>query len=219
MEKIKLSLDFIAPVFEKIERLTKVQRLLISFGALFIIIGTFVYFSYLPKFKKIGVIKKELKQVEKDLNKAKLNAKQINRYRLMMKESRVKFNTVIKALPDKQEIPSLLANISKSGQDVGLKFLLFQPKPEIEKGDFAEIPVSIKVVGNYHSVALFFDRVANLTRYVNIKDISMAPQKVGNKLLTNCTVVTYKFVAGSAKKASPKKKPKRRTFKKKKTGH
>lgn len=219
MEKIKLSLDFIAPVFEKIEKLTKVQRLLISFGALFIIIGTFVYFSYLPKFKKIGVIKKELKQVEKDLNKAKLNAKQINRYRLMMKESRVKFNTVIKALPDKQEIPSLLANISKSGQDVGLKFLLFQPKPEIEKGDFAEIPVSIKVVGNYHSVALFFDRVANLTRYVNIKDIVMAPQKVSNELFTKCTVVTYKFVTGSAKKAPPKKKPKRRTFKKKKTGH
>jgi type IV pilus assembly protein PilO len=209
MEKIKLSLDFIAPVFEKIEKLTKVQRLLISFGVFFIIIGTFVYFSYLPKFKKIGVIKKELKQVEKNLNKAKLNAKQINRYRLMMKESRAKFNTVIKALPDKQEIPSLLANISKSGQDVGLKFLLFQPKPEIEKGNFAEIPVSIKVVGNYHSVALFFDRVANFTRYVSIKNISMAPQKVGNELLTKCTAVTYKFIEEPSKKASPTKKTKK----------
>jgi type IV pilus assembly protein PilO len=217
MGKIKLSLDFIAPVFEKIERLTKVQRLLISFGALLIIVSTFVYFSYLPKFKKIGVIKKESKQVEKDLNKAKLNAKQINRFRHMMKESRVKFNTVIKALPDKQEIPSLLANISKSGQDVGLKFLLFQPKPEIEKEDFAEIPVSIKVVGNYHSVALFFDRVANLTRYVNIKDISMAPQKVGNELLTKCTAVTYKFIEEPSKKASPTKKTKK--SKKKKKGH
>jgi len=217
MEKIKLSLDFIAPVFEKIERLTKVQRLLISFGALLIIVSTFVYFSYLPKFKKIGVIKKESKQVEKDLNKAKLNAKQINRFRHMMKESRVKFNTVIKALPDKQEIPSLLANISKSGQDVGLKFLLFQPKPEIEKEDFAEIPVSIKVVGNYHSVALFFDGVANLTRYVNIKDISMAPQKVGNELLTKCTAVTYKFIEGPSKKPSQTKKTKK--SKKKKKSH
>lgn len=217
MGKIKLSLDFIAPVFEKIEKLTKVQRLLISFGVLFIIIGSFVYFYYLPKFKKIGVIKKELKQVEKNLNKAKLNAKQINRYRLMMKESRVKFNTVIKALPDKQEIPSLLANISKSGQDVGLKFLLFQPKPEIEKGNFAEIPVSIKVVGNYHSVALFFDRVANFTRYVNIKNISMAPQKVGNELLTKCTAVTYKFIEEPSKKASPTKKTKK--SKKRKKGH
>lgn len=217
MGKIKLSLDFIAPVFEKIEKLTKVQRLLISFGVLFIIIGSFVYFYYLPKFKKIGVIKKELKQVEKNLNKAKLNAKQINRYRLMMKESRVKFNTVIKALPDKQEIPSLLANISKSGQDVGLKFLLFQPKPEIEKGNFAEIPVSIKVVGNYHSVALFFDRVANFTRYVNIKNISMVPQKVGNELLTKCTAVTYKFIEEPSKKASPTKKTKK--SKKRKKGH
>lgn len=217
MGKIKLSLDFIEPVFEKIEKLTKVQRFLISFGVLFIIIGSFVYFYYLPKFKKIGVIKKELKQVEKNLNKAKLNAKQINRYRLMMKESRVKFNTVIKALPDKQEIPSLLANISKSGQDVGLKFLLFQPKPEIEKGNFAEIPVSIKVVGNYHSVALFFDRVANFTRYVNIKNISMAPQKVGNELLTKCTAVTYKFIEEPSKKASPTKKTKK--SKKKKKGH
>ncbi len=218
MKKIKLSLDFIAPVFEKIEKLTKVQRILISFGVLFILIGTFVYFFYLPKYKKIGIIKKELVKVEKDLNKAKQNAKQINRYKQMMKDSRAQYKNIIKALPDKQEIPSLLASISKSGHDVGLKFLLFQPKPEVEKNDFAEIPVSINVTGKYHNVALFFDKVANLTRYVNIKDISMAPQNGGEELLTKCTAVTYKFIEASAKKAPPKKKKKRKP-RKKKTGH
>lgn len=217
MKKIQLSLDFIEPVFEKIAQLTKVQRILISAGVLFLLIGTFVYFSYLPKRGKISALNKELKKVEKDLTAAKRNAKQIKRYRHMMKESKAQFKIVIKALPDKQEIPSLLASISKSGQDVGLKFLLFQPKPEEEKDDFAEIPVSINVVGKYHSVALFFDKVANLTRYVNIKNISMAPEKDGGELLTKCTAVTYKFIEASAKKKAPK--PKKKKKRKKKGGH
>jgi len=85
----------------------------------------------------------------------------------------------MKALPDKKEIPSLLTSISEAGKEAGLEFLLFQPISEINKDFYAEIPVSIKVAGNYHNVGLFFDNVSRLFRIVNIKDIVMTLQPTG----------------------------------------
>ncbi len=114
----------------------------------------------------------------------------------------------MKALPDKKEIPSLLTNITESGKDAGLEFLLFQPKPEINKDFYAEIPVSIKVAGNYHNVGLFFDKVSRLSRIVNIKDIVMATTREGKGLNTSCTAVTYRFVETEEKDAANKAKKK-----------
>jgi type IV pilus assembly protein PilO len=217
MKKVNLSLAKLAPMIEKIERLSKVQRILIYSGTFLILIGAFVYFSYIPKFKTIGKLQESYAKVEKDLEAAKRNAKQLNSYRNKMKKAEAQFMIVSKALPEKKEIPSLLAAVSKSGQDAGLEFLLFQPKPEINQDFYAEIPVSIQVIGNYHNVAVFFDQVARMSRIVNIKDISMRPAADGIRLDTSCTAVTYKFLEqGKKKDKGDKGKTSKKSKKKKK---
>lgn len=199
MKKGNISLESLSPFFEKVEKLSKVQRVLIFTGTFLILIGAFVYFSFLPKFEKINTLTKEYKKLEQKLALAKRNASQLTKFRKKIKEAEIRFKVAKKALPEKEEIPSLLTSISKSGQDAGLEFLLFQPKAEIEKDFYAEIPVAIRVTGNYHNVAIFFDKVARLSRIVNIKDIKMTPRKDG-KLSTQCTAVTYMFIESSGKK-------------------
>ncbi len=195
MKKAKTtSTDSMAPFFEKIEQLTKIQRTIIWVGLLAILVGVFVYFSYLPKYKEIDGLKKSLTRVEKKLEKAKQNARQLNNYRTKMKNAEKQFKIVMRALPEKEEIPSLLAAVSQSGRDSGLSFMLFQPKPEVKKGFYAEIPVSINVTGGYHSVATFFEKISNLSRIVNITNIRMTPGKDAGMLTTTCTAVTYKFI-------------------------
>jgi type IV pilus assembly protein PilO len=208
MKKPELSLESIEPFFEKISKLSQLQRALISGGIFLIFIGLFVWLSYYPKFKEIGKIKVSLKKLEKELKAAKKDAKDLKKYKKRMKEAESKFKLVMKSLPEKEEIPSLLANISSSGQDAGLEFVLFQPKKEIKKDFYAEIPVAIKVTGRYHNVALFFDKVARLPRVVNIRNISMTPGrgKGRDKLSTGCTAVTYKFIDKPKKKKKKKKK-------------
>jgi type IV pilus assembly protein PilO len=113
------------------------------------------------------------------------------------KGAEIELKIVMKALPEKKEIPSLLASISSSGQDSGLEFALFEPKPESNKDFYAEIPVSIKVAGSYHNVAMFFDKVSRLPRIVNIDNIGITAQKgtkKGLSLTTSCTAITYRFV-------------------------
>jgi len=203
MKKGDTSRSALAPLFEKIEELTKPQRIGIYAGVLVVIIGLSIYLLLYPKYQKIDQLEQQLVSVQQELAKAKKNAAELNDWRNRMKKKEAQYKQVMRALPEKEEIPSLLAGISQAGKDAGLEFLLFQPKPESQKDFYAEIPVDINVSGSYHQVAVFLDKVANLPRIVNIRDIKMVPRSKegeGNALTTVCQAVTYKFIESAPQK-------------------
>ena len=190
--------------FAKIEQLSKLQRILIFSGVFIAIVAIFVFLLYKPKLAKISNLKNQLKTLEQKLSVAKKNAANLKKFQKKMAEAEVQFKTAMRQLPEKEEIPSLLTSISRSGQDVGLEFLLFEPKSEVRKEFYAEIPVAMKVKGGYHDLAVFFDKVARLSRIVNIRNIKMGRAKDSMELNTSCTAVTYKFVEPDPKKKKKK---------------
>ncbi len=210
MKKIGKTTRGPSPVAEKFKSLSRLQKILLC-GALFAVaVGAFTWFFYLPKLKKIGELREQLAKLEKQLETVKQKASELKRYQAEMEKAEADFRLARRKLPETEEIPALLASISQSGQDTGLEFVLFQPKPEVRKDFYAEIPVAVKVVGNYHNKALFFDRVSKLSRIVNIVDIQMAPQKSGSALDTACTAVTYKYIEEPEKKEEDNPKSKRK---------
>ena len=198
---------------DKIGKLSKLYKILLCLGLFVILIGPFVYFSFLPKITKIKTLKQEHTKLETRLAKAQAKANRLKHYQQKLKEAEMEFKVVMKKLPEKKEIPALLSSVSQSGRDAGLDFLLFQPESEKNKEFFAEIPVSIKVSGNYHNVALFFDKVARLSRIVNIDEIKMTATKDYKNLITSCKAVTYRFVEAKPEKASSSKKKKKKKSK------
>jgi type IV pilus assembly protein PilO len=195
--------------FAKIEQLSKVQRILIFSGVFIAIIAIFVFILYKPKLAQISKLKNQLKTLEQKLVVAKKNAADLKEFQKKMQEAELQFKTAMRQLPEKEEIPSLLTSISRSGQDVGLEFLLFEPKPEVRKEFYAEIPVAMQVKGGYHDLAIFFDKVARLSRIVNIRNIKMGREKDSMDLNTSCTAVTYKFVEPAPQKTKKKKRKKK----------
>ena len=196
--------------FGKIEKLSKVQRILIFASVFIAIIVLFVFVFYKPKLAEISKLDKQLNDLEKKLKVAKQNAADLEKFQKQMQEAEVQFKTAMKALPEREEIPSLLTSISRSGQDVGLEFLLFEPKSEVRKEFYAEIPVAMNVKGGYHDLALFFDKVARLSRIVNIRNIAMSRAGETLDLNTSCTAVTYKFVEPAPQQPEKNKKRGRR---------
>lgn len=195
MKKVKLSLDALAPFIEKVEKLSTVQRVLIYVGTFLVLIGSVVYFLYMPKWTMKTELQTEFDDLSNKLVIARKNAAKLPRLRAEMKVAEEKFQEASKALPENKEIPSLLTSISQSGSEAGLEFLLFQPGAETNKNFYSEIPVSVKVVGGYHNVAEFFDRVASLSRIVTVRNIVISPASgKENQLNTSCSAVTYKFI-------------------------
>jgi type IV pilus assembly protein PilO len=198
MAKQTTSTSKTASSLQAIENLSRPQRIGIYVGAMVLILALSIWLLFWPKKKTIDGLNVQLKQAQAELAKAKKDAEQLNDWRAKMRKKEVRYKTVMKALPEKQEIPTLLAGISQAGKDAGLDFLYFTPKKENKKEFYAEIPVDISVSGNYHQVAVFFDKVSSLPRIVNIRNIKMVPQKGTNAgatdLKTTCQAVTYQFI-------------------------
>lgn len=207
MEKPDLSKS-IAPVFEKLEKLSKMQRILIFVGIILLTAGVFGYFMFFPKMKEVQKLSADYTELTKKLSAAKNTAKNLPKLKEEMDSAEEQLKVAMKALPETKDIPTLLESISLSGQEAGLEFVLFQPGGEQNQSFYAEIPVSIQISGKYHNVALFFDKVARLPRIVNIQAINMKldPAKKNNELFTACTAVTYKFLEAKAAAPAPKGK-------------
>ncbi len=204
MKKPNFSFKSLDPLFEKIEKITKLQRALIYIGAFVLLVGPIFYFSYLPKLQKIDELENRLDSLKTQLVTAKRQASQLASWRKKYKEAQAAFAVAKKALPQSKEIPTLLATISASGQESGLDFLLFKPLAEKRKNFYAEIPVSIKVNGSYHNVATFYDKVSELSRLVNVDNINIQTPKSGEKLTTSCLAITYRFVEPKPQKPASK---------------
>jgi type IV pilus assembly protein PilO len=199
----------IEPIISKIGELTKVQRYAIYIGTVGVIVGAFLYVFYFPLHQEIQDLKTERDSLLKKVASTKKKALKLPAYKKKIKAAQVEFEIVKNTLPDKKDIPALLTSVSRAGRDAGLEFDLFQPKNDVVKDFYAEIPVSIKVKGGYHNVAMFFDKVSRLSRIVNMRNIKMSGQ--GNQLKTSCEAVTYRFLdASQIKKKKKKKKGRRR---------
>jgi len=180
--------------FEKLAALGRIQRILICVGAFLILVGGFYYLIYMPKSSAISQLTNNCERLQARLVKTKAAAKDLKKFQSQYKEAEAKFKVALRLLPDKREIPGLLESISKSGTDSGLEFLLFKPDKEISRGFYAEIPVNIEVKGGYHNLAMFFDRVARLSRIVNILNIKIGAGKEAEGLNASCVVMTYRFL-------------------------
>ncbi len=207
-EQLKVKMD---ALFARIGKLTKVHRLLICLVTFSLIGGSYYYFIFAPKHEALQSARAELKTQEDKLNTYKIKARSLAKFEKKMAEAQEKFNIAMKALPDKKELPSLLTGVSKAGSNAGLEFILFQPKPIVNKEFYKEIPLSMTVSGSYHQVADFFFQVAGLNRIVNIQDVSIATDtKNAGLIQMKCSAVTYMFAEQVEEKPKGKKGKKKK---------
>jgi len=193
-------------LFEKVEKIKMPIRIAILLGTLVLLAGLFVYFVYLPKTEEIAKTREEIAKLQQKLNQAVVKARALKKFEAEYAEVDAQFQEALKLLPNTKEIPSLLKSITQLGTDSQLEFLLFSPQKERAQDFFMEIPVSIEVSGTYHNVAVFFDRVGQMERIVNILNVSMTPQKErSTTLTTRCDAVTYRFKGETDATAQPKK--------------
>jgi type IV pilus assembly protein PilO len=180
--------------FDKISKLRMIHRILIFAGTFVLIGGLFTWFIYMPKSTEIKAITSELDRLERQITLAKVRAKNLKKLETELAEARKDLKVALKLLPTSSEIPKLLKNITKLGNDSNLEFLLFSPEKQISKKFYIEIPVSIEVLGNYHDVAIFFDKVGKLDRIVNVMNVNMIPiEPLSTTLKTTCKATTFRF--------------------------
>ena len=116
-------------------------------------------------------------------------------YKQQLQDIERSFGALLRQLPGKTEVPSLLVDISQTGQSAGLSQKLFQPQPEVKKDFYAEQPIKIRLTGSYHQFGEFVSGIAALPRIVTLHDIEIKTDgRDYDQLQLDVTAKTYRYL-------------------------
>src|SRR6185436_6263247 len=150
----------------------------------------------------------ELKLKDDYLNKKRL-AINVDLYKQQLREIDTQFGALLKQLPNRSQMDALLVDINQAGLGRGLQFELFRPaSAEITREFYAELPITVKVTGNYHDMGAFASDVGQLSRIVTLNDVAITTGRDGN-LTMDATARTFRYlddeeVSAQRKQASKK---------------
>lgn len=181
-------------IFQKIETIKMPVRIGILVGVIVLFLAAFIWFVYRPKSEAIETTIVSIDELDKQLNRAKLQRAKLPEKQKEREELDLQLQQALKLLPNEKEIPSLLRKITELGNESQLDFRVFTPKSDQARDLYIEVPVAITVSGTYHNVAIFFEKVGKMERIMNIKNVSMKPvSSLSTTLTTTCDAITYTF--------------------------
>jgi type IV pilus assembly protein PilO len=147
-------------------------------------------------------------QLREEFKTKHAKAVNLDLYKQQLKDIERSFGALLRQLPGKTEVPSLLVDISQTGLSAGLEEKLFQPEAEQKKDFYAELPIKIRLTGSYHQFGQFVSGIAALPRIVTLHDIQIqtASKDAYDVLSLELTAKTYRYLdedeiaAGDAEK-------------------
>jgi type IV pilus assembly protein PilO len=152
-----------------------------------------VYFITVPQLDELDVLEKQEDSLKNAFEVKQKKAVNLQDYRDQLDQIEASLGEMLKQMPTKAEVASLLVDISQTGLASGLEFKLFQPSAEINREFYSELPIGIQVVGKYEELGLFVSGLASLPRIVTVHDVVMSPLgKEGKDGMTmTATIKTY----------------------------
>jgi len=170
---------------------------------LFLFAASAGYWYFVWKAKRPELLEARAKETELwgTLENKARKAANLQAYKDQLAEMEKSFGAMLRQLPNRTEVPNLLVDISQTGLAAGLEEKLFQPEGENRKDFYAELPIAIRLTGNYHEMGNFASGIAALPRIVTLHDIEIVPSARDSRgpvtagdLTLNVTAKTYRYL-------------------------
>ena len=191
-----------------------IKSVAIVFVAVFVLVAGF-FFDTLDGLNALEGVENKEQELKRSLESKQKKAVNLEDYQDQLTQIEAQLYEMIRQMPTKEEVASLLTDISQTGLASGLEFRLFKPSSAIQKDFYSELPISIEVIGRYDELGAFISGVASLPRIVTIHDVNIMPEKKAAKdtkpgaLVMTAIIKTYnESEAEASPSKSPVKKPK-----------
>jgi type IV pilus assembly protein PilO len=151
------------------------------------------WFDWKDQLDSLDRVKAEEAKLRLEYTSKKAKAVNLELYVQQLREIEQSFGALLKQLPNKSEMDALLTDINQAGLGRGLQFELFKPATTERMADFyAELPINVKVTGNYHDMGAFASDVAQLPRIVTLNDININVDK--GTLSMDAVAKTFRYL-------------------------
>jgi type IV pilus assembly protein PilO len=172
------------PLLPKVIVLTLVLMFIVALGA---------WFDWKDQWEAWGKAQQDEVQLRQQYTQKKAKAINYDLYVQQLAEVEQSFGALVKQLPNRSEIDALLTDVNQAGLGRGLQFDLFRPAAQEKMADFyAELPIAIKITGNYHDIGAFASDVAALPRIVTLNDVAITNDK--GTLSMDAVAKTFRYL-------------------------
>ena len=160
-----------------------------------LLMGLAYYFGWMPQTDELEAKEKQEITLRQEYSTKKTQAINLDLYVQQLKEVEQQFGALLRQLPSKSEMDALLSDINQAGLGRGLQFELFKPSVERQQDFYAELPVDLRVTGNYHDIGAFISDVSQLSRIVTLNDIAIVNKDPKDGVLTMEAVAkTFRYL-------------------------
>ncbi len=158
------------------------------------VVGMWFWFDTRDQLVQLETVRKKEGELKQTFARKQKKAANLEEYKQQLAEMEKTFGDMLRQLPNKAEVPALLVDVSQTGLASGLEFELFQPQGEVKKDFYAELPIKVRVTGNYEQLGLFVSGLASLPRIVTVHDVAIEPIKNSDRLVMNAVLKTYRYL-------------------------
>jgi len=192
--------------FKRLGTAPVLLRALLIILAVAAVIAAMSWFLIKPEFDRLDVVKAKEVQLRDTFDSEQAKAANRTAYVEQLEEMKKTFNVMLRQLPNKTDIESLLVDLSQTSVASGLDVKYFKPETEIPKEFYAEYPIKISVTGQYHEFGQFISGLAALPRIVTLSNIDIgeirnrAQQQANgedvskDKLKMDLVATTYRYI-------------------------
>ncbi len=162
-----------------------------------VVLGLGIYwFIIQDKAPQLSRVQQEEQELRVTFENKQRKAANYDAYKAQLSQIEQSFGTMLRQLPGKTEIPSLIVDISQTGLAAGLQEKLFVPQAEIPRDFYAEKPIKIRLTGGYHEIGNFVSGIAALPRIVTLHDIVITREtdQEYDGLSMEVTAKTYRYL-------------------------
>jgi type IV pilus assembly protein PilO len=168
---------------------------------IFLVVAVFASYYFVWQNQRPVLLQAQQEELElrNTFEQKQRKAANLEAYKEQLREMERSFGAMLRQLPGKTEVPSLLVDISQTGLAAGLEEKLFQPANEVRREFYAELPIRIRLTGSYHELGTFVSGIAALPRIVTLHNIEIKPiGKDGgaglDELELDVTAKTYRYL-------------------------
>jgi type IV pilus assembly protein PilO len=182
---------------DQIAKLPSAARAGILAGIVLLLVAGYYFLMYQSASDEFAVLRGRELELQRKLSEVRSIAANIGEFEEEIAHLEIKLQKVLRQLPNSKELEVLLTDISNLGKAAGIEIKSFQRRDEVVHGFYAEVPISLEIEGEYHSLGRFFDMLAGLPRIVNMGsiDIKVARESLEGTVLTvSGTATTFRFV-------------------------
>jgi type IV pilus assembly protein PilO len=161
-----------------------------------IILGLFYFLYYKPHDEELNLVRDERLKTEAEIVKLREKKEQLDKIEKEIESMKITLAQLETIIPQKEEISEILRKIQQLAWDSRLNIEKFIPKADVDKEFYYEKPISIEITGNYHNLAIFYDRLSNFSRLYNIEEFkikSLRAQTETSTISAVSTATTYIF--------------------------